>query len=422
MNTYGGRVVCGEQNVEDLFVSGVIASTTEPEVINTPLNGSVAFLKNKDIFVTSDYWKIMVNFEFAAYEDAITMLRDSMSELKGIASRNAYEDMMTILHANVSEREEGVKHLVPVGELRQLKTVLDSLETKLRSLQEFLPRADPRRGLFNAGGSVLKVLFGLSTEGDLEELHSTIRDLHNKEATIVHSLNQQVTYLKQLDGTVKFNFQAIGNLSSTLKAIATKAQEGFQEVATRLAWYNKQREAATAVRQLEFALMKLEISIDELIDALQFVLLGKVPLNLLKPNVLQEMLKNVTMVLPEGREMIAGLNLNNMYLYYDMIQVTVLADVHSFKLVLNVPLKTVNRHFELYEIVVFPIQLFNNTFAKFVVEEDYFAINLLQRTYFTMSSADILKCKGKDILIQRTDSQNLCQRSLLLHHKTPMLQ
>ena len=138
MNTYGGRGVCGQHNVEDLFVSGVIASTTEPEVINTPLNGSVAFLKNKDIFVTSDYWKILVNFEFAAYEEAITMLRDSMSELKGIANRNAYEDM-TILHANVSESEEDVKHLDPVGELRQLKTVLDSLETKLRSLQEFYP-------------------------------------------------------------------------------------------------------------------------------------------------------------------------------------------------------------------------------------------------------------------------------------------
>ena len=146
-------------------------------------------------------------------------------------------------------------------------------------------------------------------------MHSTIRDLHKKEDTIVHSLNQQVTYLKQLDGSVKFNFQANGNLSNTLKDIATKAQEGFQDVATRLAWYNKQREAATAVRQLEFALMKLEISIDELIDALQFVLLGKGPLNLVKPNVLREMLKNVTLVLPEGTEMIAGLNLNNMYLY-----------------------------------------------------------------------------------------------------------
>ena len=193
---------------------------------------------------------------------------------------------------------------------------------------------------------MLKVLFGLTTEGDLEELHSTISDFHKKEDTIVHSLNQQVTYLKQLDGSVKFNFQAIGNLSNTLKDIAVKAQEGFQDVATRLVWYNRQREAATAERQLEFALMKLEISTDELIDALQFVLLGKVPLNLAKPNVLREMLKNVTMVLPEGRKIIAGLNSNNMYLYCDMIHAMVLADVHSSKLVFYVPLKTVNRHFE----------------------------------------------------------------------------
>ena len=127
-------------------------------------------------------------------------------------------------------------------------------------------------------------------------------------------------------------------------------------------------------------------------------MLGKVPLNLVKLNVLREMLKNVTMVLPEGCELMVGLNINNMYLYY-MIHAMILADVHSFKLVIYVPLKTVNRHFELYEIVVFPTQLINNTFAKFVVKEDYFAINLLQRTYFTMSSADILKCKGKDILI-----------------------
>ena len=67
---------------------------------------------------------------------------------------------------------------------------LDSLENKLRSLQEILPKADPRRGLFIAGGSLLKIIFGVTTEGDLDELHSTISDLHRKEDTIVHSLNQ----------------------------------------------------------------------------------------------------------------------------------------------------------------------------------------------------------------------------------------
>jgi hypothetical protein len=65
------------------------------------------------------------------------------------------------------------------------------------------------------------------------------------------------------------------------------------------------------------------------------------------------MLKNVTVVLPEGYELIGGLDPNNMFLYYEMVQVIVLADLHSFKLALYVALKTVNRYFELYKIVEF---------------------------------------------------------------------
>jgi hypothetical protein len=52
---------------------------------------------------------------------------------------------------------------------------------------------------------------------------------------------------------------------------------------------------------------------------------------------LREMLKNVTLILPEGYELIAGLRPNSMYLYYEIIQATMLADVHSFKLILCFP-------------------------------------------------------------------------------------
>jgi hypothetical protein len=63
---------------------------------------------------------------------------------------------------------------------------------------------------------------------------------------------------------------------------------------------------------------------------------------------LREMLKNVTLVLPDGYDLIAGLRLNNVYLYYEVIQAIMLTDIHSFKLVLNVPLKSMNRQNTLY--------------------------------------------------------------------------
>jgi hypothetical protein len=78
-----------------------------------------------------------------------------------------------------------------------------------------------------------------------------------------------------------------------------------------------------------------------------------------------------------------------MYLYYEVIQAAVLADMHSFKLVLNVPLKTVNSQYELCEMVVVPARIFKNTDTQFENGSDYFGVNLLQRTYLTLSEVDV---------------------------------
>jgi len=72
------------------------------------------------------------------------------------------------------------------------------LETK-----KFLHRPDRRRGLINAGGSILNVLFGTATVMDIDDIHTTT-DVMQRNDTIVHSMNQQETFLKQLDGTVRY--------------------------------------------------------------------------------------------------------------------------------------------------------------------------------------------------------------------------
>jgi hypothetical protein len=104
---------------------------------------------------------------------------------------------------------------------------------------------------------------------------------------------------------------------------------------------------------------------------------------------LVEMLKNVTLVLLEGYELIAWLRPNSVYLYYEIIQATMLADVHSFKLISYVPLKTMRRQYELYRMVVSPTRIFNNRYVQFDIGKDYFGINLLQRSYLTLSEMNL---------------------------------
>jgi hypothetical protein len=164
----------------------MLMRTLDAGVTNSHLNHSVVFVK--DVVLTSDYWRIIVNFDLTPYEDATTTLGEDLARVEEIA-----------------------RNTVPIGELRHVGTALSSLENKLGDLQEFLPKVDRRRGLINAEGEILKILFDAATVGDLEGLHTTIDVMQRKEDTIVHSLNQQVTYLKQLDGAVRFNYQTICN-------------------------------------------------------------------------------------------------------------------------------------------------------------------------------------------------------------------
>jgi hypothetical protein len=76
-----------------------------------------------------------------------------------------------------------------------------------------------------------------------------------------------------------------------------------------------------------------------------------------------------------------------------------LADLHSFKLVMIVPLKTMNVQFSLYRVAVLPTRIFNNTFVQFEIEKDYFGIDILQRIYLSLTEWDLVKCRGRDVLI-----------------------
>jgi hypothetical protein len=62
----------------------------------------------------------------------------------------------------------------------------------------------------------------------------------------------------------------------------------------------------------------------------------------------------VTLNLPEGYELIFGTKTENIHLYYQIAKVSMIANAHYIKLIINVPLTTPAHHFELYKIVTLP--------------------------------------------------------------------
>jgi hypothetical protein len=142
-------------------------------VINTPIKQSVIFIKEADVAFTNDYWKVVVNVKLTSYERAIEILRADLAAATEVA------------------------HPTPlIDEVHQVQTAVNLLDSSLTKLRRFLPRANRRRGLVNAGGSFLKIFFGTATMDYLADLHATVDTLSLKQGEVIHTLNHQLTYFR----------------------------------------------------------------------------------------------------------------------------------------------------------------------------------------------------------------------------------
>jgi len=99
--------------------------------------------------------------------------------------------------------------------------------------------------------------------------------------------------------------------------------------------------------------------VKEVLISLDNTMTGKLSMNLIPPVILRNILKNVTSYFPDGYTLCVSLQQNNINLFYEFMDVAVLAGHHSIKLIMSIPLKTFQRHFYLYKLITFPFKIPN---------------------------------------------------------------
>ena len=399
----------------------VIAENVLPLV--QPLNSSIIFVKETDIVLSTGAWRVAIAINTTTYQDVISTVR---------------EDLLLV--------EQHKQEFTPTSELRHIETLLQQLELKLGSFHDILPRLDRRRGLFNAGGSLLKTVFGLATIFDTNQLSNTLDRLQIQNSDIVHSLNNQVTLVKKLSLAAEVNADTVMNLTSIVKDNIVQSHEKFGQIARDLMWLNitihAQSELFTVIRQLEFALLRLNQQLDELTNVVQCAISGKISINFITPTVLLEILKNVSLQLPGGYTLIGGIRRENVHLYYELIQTSIVATLHDIKLILHIPLKSQEQRFTLYRIIILPERISSERFIQYSVDHAYFGLNNNQRDYILLTEAQFNHCtKGSIVMCSantpvyhnpmitcignlyfQSKNKSLCQRKLFLRHQTAILQ
>ena len=155
------------------IVAGLLLAV-EADVVNIPINQSVIFLNQGNLVFTSGTWRVLIQISLSPYEEAIAALHEEVAGIRNVTSPSMNSD-----------------------EVQRVEAVLISLENKLTNVKQVLPKSERRRGLFNFGGSMLKVLFGTTTMADLNELHAAVDALSKNQEMITHSANQQITLIKK---------------------------------------------------------------------------------------------------------------------------------------------------------------------------------------------------------------------------------
>jgi hypothetical protein len=147
---------------------------------------------------------------------------------------------------------------------------------------------------------------------------------------------------------------------------------------------------ADLLRRLEFALNRLEARLGELLLALQQAVHNRVPVNLIPPMMLERILLNLSLGLPDPYELVKGVQ--DLSFYYEYIESGVVSTQEGFLLSLSITLRDVSTQYEIFRLFVFPTQILNNTYGQFLLREQYLAVNIAHRTHFLMTEEMMRSC------------------------------
>jgi len=132
---------------------------------------------------------------------------------------------------------------------------------------------------------------------------------------------------------------------------------------------------------MEFTLLQLTQQLDEIFDAIQLAISGSLSMKLIGLSSLQSILRNITLHLPEGYELIAGTRTEDIHQYYKWSKVSIFANSNCIKLIVHIPLKSADHSFTLYKIIILPERISSDKFVQYATDYPYLAIQVSQRGY-----------------------------------------
>lgn len=358
----------------------------------------IAFKRLKDTVISGNEWKVVLDFDMLEVSKELTLLKSMCLEV------------VTQANTSVNVWNEDFEY-----EYNRIKVSIDQYEADLADLMTLLPNKRVKRGLINAGGFVLKWLFGTPTSEDLEHVNVKVEELKLVSGNLVHSRENQLTVLKEMNSKMLTNTRAI-------KEIMDKLSQANGHLSISLTGYNEENimlhrsltkhlQFTSMLRHLGQSTDEAKLRIVEFRQALELINSGKISSKLLPPHEFVNTLSHVEKMLPTHLKLVIPVNIEDIFLYYSLCSVQAIATKNGIRLVITVPLGSTDRQYDTYKIETIPLYNENlQHWIKWNIESDYLLISK-DRQYFTSIRKQTLdEC--------RNSHYYLCPNSIVVYHHT----
>lgn len=380
-----------------------------------PINQAGIFYQNLGIVRTiEDFHKLITFTNITLYESQYLLINSTFIKSKKLFQQSKlpfklnhvyYKNMLSIFAKDIdilSSRIDTIKHLAG-GEI--------SKETR------------KRRGLIDAGSSLLKWLIGTPSANDAKHYDEAINFLLNQSNEVQSLLKRQTTIMSS-------SIKLYNQTSYSLKLIEGKFNKNFEKFNNFSSQYHDEIDTLLNSELLSehFSLIsQLIADLKESLD-LTIISISFAKSNILHPQIVTpKNLRNELMKIELSKDLKLPIPLdhfNNINMYYSLCKLNVVSSNNLILFSLTIPLVN-NVDLDLYKLIPLPISLSNPYTYSFIKPSDPFLILSTTRNKFSKLK-DLSNCQSiagdlflcHNTLLYSTSETTICE--VLLRIRKPL--
>jgi hypothetical protein len=300
------------------------------------VSSGVVFERRQDVVLSEHEWSVVLNFNLISLRHEYKMLTDLFSDMS--------ERLGKMASGKLSESF--------VLSTKRMAVEYERVKGELEVLVDLLEKRRPKRGWINAGGHVLKTVFGTLDEDDLSSISRRILAVEREGASVRAELENQLVIVGNLEEAVTNNTRFIRSVVSELMVFKGGLERSLSNYGSQVSQLVREEDR---LRQIGHVLVNARMDLVNLRQALENSVQGRLSSVLVPPDLLIKVLRRVREGIQLPLYMIAPCEHRSLHVYYEVVTVSAIVVGDQLRVVLRVPLGSKDSTFERYDIHSFPV-------------------------------------------------------------------